>query len=106
MNKYKDHLALLYKVHEKLNDELIAVQNHPLMPSKFERAWKDLMQKYNLQNDEVMNSLWDDRHVWISAYYKEFFCARISSTQRSESMNYIFKKNFVKEKHDRHLFAQ
>ncbi|XP_020183820.1 protein FAR-RED IMPAIRED RESPONSE 1-like [Aegilops tauschii subsp. strangulata] len=40
MKKYKDHLALLYKAHEKLKDDLNAVLNHPLMPSEFERAWK------------------------------------------------------------------
>ncbi|XP_020165496.1 protein FAR1-RELATED SEQUENCE 5-like [Aegilops tauschii subsp. strangulata] len=106
MKKYKDHLALLYKAHEKLKVELNAVLNHPLMPSEFERAWKNLIQRYNLQDDEVMNSLWDDRHEWISAYYKEIFCARMTSTQRSESMNRILKKIFVKEKHDLHLFAQ
>ena len=62
MKKYKDQLALLYKAHEKLKDGLIAVLNNPLMPSEFERAWKDLIQKYKLQNDEVMNSLWEDRN--------------------------------------------
>nr|XP_020148544.2 protein FAR1-RELATED SEQUENCE 1-like [Aegilops tauschii subsp. strangulata] len=106
MKKHKDHLALLYKAHEKLKDDLNAVLNHPLMPSEFERAWKDLIQRYNLQDDEVMNSLWEDRHEWISAYYKEIFCARMTSTQRSESMNHILKKNFVKEKHELHLFAR
>nr|XP_040253461.1 protein FAR1-RELATED SEQUENCE 1-like [Aegilops tauschii subsp. strangulata] len=106
MKKYKDHLALLYKAHEKLKDDLNAVLNHPLMPSEFERAWKDLIQRYNLQDDELINSLWEDRHEWISAYYKEVFCARMTSTQRSESMNLILKQNFVKEKHDLHLFAQ
>ncbi|XP_020154679.3 protein FAR1-RELATED SEQUENCE 1-like [Aegilops tauschii subsp. strangulata] len=106
MKKYKDHLALLYKAHEKLKDDLNAVLNHPLMPSEFEQAWKDLIQRYNLQNNEVMNSLWDDRHEWISAYYKEIFYARMTSMQRSESMNCILKKNFVKVKHDLHLFAQ
>ncbi|XP_020149906.2 protein FAR1-RELATED SEQUENCE 5-like [Aegilops tauschii subsp. strangulata] len=106
MKKYKDHLALLYKAHEKLKDDLNAVLNHPLMPSEFERSWRDLIQKYNLQNDEVMISLWDERHEWISAYYNEIFCARMTSTQRSESMNRILKKNFVKEKHDLHLFTQ
>nr|XP_040245401.1 protein FAR1-RELATED SEQUENCE 5-like [Aegilops tauschii subsp. strangulata] len=91
---------------EKLKDDLNAVLNHPVMPSEFERAWKDLIQRYNLQDDEVMNSLWEDRHEWISAYYKEVFCARMTSTQRSESMNRILKQNFVKGKHDLHLFAQ
>ena len=30
----------------------------------------------------------------------------MTSTQRSESMNRILKRNFVREKHDLHLFAQ
>ena len=54
----------------------------------------------------ISSTLWEDRHEWISAYYKEVFCARMTSTQRSESMNRILKKNFVKEKDDLHLFAQ
>ncbi|KAE8821739.1 hypothetical protein D1007_00147 [Hordeum vulgare] len=106
MKKYKYHLALLYKAHKKLKDELTALLNHPLMPSKYERTWKELMQKYNLQNDEVMNFLWDDRNEWTSTYYKEILCARMTSTQRSESMNHISKKNFVKDKNDLHIFAQ
>ena len=106
MKKYKDHLALMYKAHEKLKDELNAVLNHPLMLLEFERAWKNLIQRYNLQDDEVMNSLWDDMHKWISSYYKEIFYARMTSTQRSKTLNRILKKNFVKEKDDLHLFAQ
>ena len=43
MKKYKDNLALLYKAHEKLKDGLNAVLNHPLMPSEFEQAWKNLI---------------------------------------------------------------
>ena len=43
MKKHKDNLALLYKPHEKLKDDLNAVLNHPLMSSKFEHAWKDLI---------------------------------------------------------------
>ena len=105
LKKYKDHLSLLYKAYEKFKDELTSVLNHPLMPSEFERAWRELMEKYNLQNDEIMKALWADRKEWISAYYKEVFCARMTSTQRSESMNRILKRNFVKERHDLHIFA-
>ena len=59
--KYKDHLSLLYKAYETFKDELTSVLNHPLMPSEFERAWRELMGKYNLQNDEIMKALWTDR---------------------------------------------
>src|SRR4051812_17707142 len=48
LKKYKDHLSLLYKAYETFKDELTSVLNHPLMSSEFERAWRDLMEKYNL----------------------------------------------------------
>src|SRR4051812_25846655 len=83
LKKYKDHLSLLYKAYETFKYELTSVLNHPLMPLEFERAWRDLMGKY-------------DREECISAYYKEVFCARITSTQRNETMN-ILKRNFVRE---------
>jgi hypothetical protein len=53
-----------------------------------------------------MNNLWAERTTWISAYWKEFFCARMTSTQRSESMDFVLKKGFVKEEHNLHIFAQ
>ena len=105
LKKYKDHLFLLYKAYETFKDELLSVLNQPLWALEFERAWHELMEKYNLQNDEIMKALWTDRKEWISAYYKEVFCARMTSTQRSESMNRILNRNFVKERHDLHLFA-
>ena len=96
---------MLYKAYETFKDELTSVLNHPLMPSEFERAWRDLVGKYDLKNDEIMKALWTDREEWISAYYKEVFCAWMTSTQRSESMNRILKRNFVRERHDLHIFA-
>src|SRR3954465_14145843 len=33
------------------------------------------------------------------------FCARMTSTQRSGSMNRILKRNFVRERHDLHIFS-
>src|SRR3954463_13210568 len=97
LKKYKDHMSLLYKAYETFKDELISVLNHPLMPSEFERAWRDLMEKYDLQSDEIMKALWTGRKEWISAYYKYVFCAQMTSTKRNESMNRILKRNFIRE---------
>lgn len=65
LKKYKDHLSLLYKAYETIKDEPTSVLNHPLMPSEFERAWRELMEKYNLQNDEIMKVIWANREEWI-----------------------------------------
>ena len=51
------------------------------MPTEFETSWAELVHKYNLENDQMMMQLWSDRKMWISAYYKNIFCARMTSTQ-------------------------
>ena len=76
------------------------------MPSEFEVAWKDLVEKYNLQDNTMMIQLWDERKEWISAYLKNIFCARMTSTQRSERMNWVMKKSFVKVELNLHHFAE
>ncbi|KAM0821593.1 hypothetical protein ACQ4PT_072083 [Festuca glaucescens] len=106
MNKHKDPLKKLYKLFPDLKDQLTAILNHPLMPSEFEDAWKALIEKYNLHDINVMINLWAERKLWISAYWKEVFCARMTSTQRSESMNFVLKRGFVTERDNLHIFAK
>ncbi|KAM0844012.1 hypothetical protein ACQ4PT_057339 [Festuca glaucescens] len=106
MNKHKDPLKKLYKLFPDLKDQLTAILNHPLMPSEFEDAWKALIAKYNLHDINVMINLWAERKLWISAYWKEVFCARMTSTQRSESMNFVLKRGFVTEQDNLHIFAK
>ncbi|KAK1643290.1 hypothetical protein QYE76_061095 [Lolium multiflorum] len=106
MNKHKDPLKKLYKLFPDLKDLLTAILNHPLMPSEFEDAWKALIEKYNLHDINVMINLWAERKLWISAYWKEVFCARMTSTQRSESMNFVLKRGFVTERDNLHIFVK
>ena len=106
MRKHKGPLAKLYKLFPELKEQLAAVLNHPLMPAEFEAAWHELVEKYSLHNVAVMVNLWNERKDWISAYWKDVFCARMTSTQRSESMNFVLKRGFVKEQDDLHIFVQ
>ena len=76
------------------------------MPTEFEDAWKQLVAKYHLKNNKMMIQMWEDRKDWISAYFKEAFCVRMTSTQRSESINVILKRFFVDEKKNLHRFAE
>nr|XP_020184033.1 protein FAR-RED IMPAIRED RESPONSE 1-like [Aegilops tauschii subsp. strangulata] len=95
MKKYRELLAYMYNLHETFKDEFTTILNWPLMPTKFEAAWKALMDKYNLHDDATMVSMWNERERWILAYFKEIFCARMTSTQHSESMNYVLNKNYL-----------
>ena len=105
MKKYREHLACLYNLHDDFKDEFTSILNWPLMPTEFEDAWKRLMDKYNLHDDATMVSMWNDREKWISTYFKEIFCAKMTCTQWSESMYYVLKKNFVSERQNLHRFV-
>nr|XP_020191814.1 protein FAR1-RELATED SEQUENCE 5-like [Aegilops tauschii subsp. strangulata] len=106
LKKYKEYLALLYKKYETFKEEFTAILNWLLMPTEFEASWAELVHKYNLQNDQMMMQLWSDRKMWISAYDKNIFYARMTSTQRSESMNQVLKRGFVKGTQNLHKFAR
>ncbi|XP_020166450.1 protein FAR1-RELATED SEQUENCE 5-like [Aegilops tauschii subsp. strangulata] len=105
MKKYREHLAYLYNLHEDFKDEFTSILNWPLMPTEFEAAWKRLMDKYNLHDDATMVAMWKECERWISAYYKEIFCTKMTSKQQSESMNYVLKRNFVSERQNLHRFV-
>ena len=106
MRKHKNPLKELYTLFPDLKEQLAAVVNHPLMPSEFEAAWHELVDKYGLHDVNVMINLWDERKSWVSACWKEVFCARMTSTQRSESMNNVLKRGCVREHQDLHTFVQ
>lgn len=105
-NKYTSHISYLYNLHPTLKAEFEAIINWPLMPTEFETAWHQLVDKYKLHDDHMILHMWADRKEWISAYFKEVFSARMTSTQRSESVNYILKKGFVKQDQNLHRFAE
>jgi zinc finger SWIM domain-containing protein 3 len=59
----------------------------------FNKKWHDLLQEYNLEDNEWMSNLYALRRKW-AIIYRDSFTADMTSTQRSEGMNNIFKKRF------------
>lgn len=104
--KFNQHLSGLYKTYPTLKADFIGMLNWPLMPTEFEQAWQNMLDKYSLHNDTMMLSLWEIREEWISAYFKNVLCARMTSTQRSESMNASLKRGMVRENMSMHRFAE
>lgn len=104
--KFHQHLSSLYKTYPTLKAEFTGMLNWPLMPTEFEIAWQNMLDKYDLHDDPMMLSLWEIREEWISAYFKNVFCARMTSTQRSESMNASLKRGILREKMSLHRFAE
>ncbi|XP_031286624.1 protein FAR1-RELATED SEQUENCE 5-like [Pistacia vera] len=60
-------------------------------PEEFESAWQLLLDKYNLQGNEWLQSLYIDRKLWVSTYLRDTFFAGMHATQQSGSVNSLFE---------------
>ncbi|XP_022846289.1 protein FAR1-RELATED SEQUENCE 1-like [Olea europaea var. sylvestris] len=57
---------------------------------EFERGWTMTTDTHNLNNNEWLSSLYENRGRWVPCYLNTTFSAGMSTTQRSESMNTFF----------------
>jgi zinc finger SWIM domain-containing protein 3 len=59
----------------------------------FTKKWNDLLTIYGLEENSWMLNVYDLRRKW-AAVYRNSFAADMTTTQKSEGMNNIFKKRF------------
>ncbi|XP_026377901.1 protein FAR-RED IMPAIRED RESPONSE 1-like [Papaver somniferum] len=76
-----------YKNYDRIKYSMKKVVYDTQYPSEFETKWKEMIDKYNLSNNEWLKDLYEDKERWVPCYLKGTFWAGMSSTQRSESMN-------------------
>jgi zinc finger SWIM domain-containing protein 3 len=57
----------------------------------FNKKWQDLLQEYNLGENDWMKNLYSLRKKWAIVFH-DSFTPDMTSTQRSEEMNNVFKK--------------
>jgi hypothetical protein len=61
-----------------------------LSKSDFMEKWERMIEDFELQDNEWLKGLFDERNRWVPAYVRDTFWAGMSTTQRSESMNSFF----------------
>lgn len=72
---------------------------------EFLNAWRRMLEKYELLDNEWLERLFKVREKWALVYGRNSFCANMTTTQRSESMNSVLKK-YVSYKHNLLQFCQ
>ncbi|EPS62367.1 hypothetical protein M569_12422, partial [Genlisea aurea] len=59
---------------------------------QFKERWGKLIQRWNLQEDECIQSLYLDRKLWVPTFVRDVSFAGLSPASRSESLNSHFDK--------------
>ncbi|XP_021757437.1 protein FAR-RED IMPAIRED RESPONSE 1-like [Chenopodium quinoa] len=105
---------IMSKIHEKLGkcaryqefvNPLKELVYESFDPEEFQTRWAEFIAEYKLEDNEWLQSLHKDSHMWVPAYMKEFFWAGMKTTQRVESINRFFD-GYVNRKTKLHEFPQ
>ncbi|KAI5340389.1 hypothetical protein L3X38_019663 [Prunus dulcis] len=79
-----------YKHNESIKFALENIMHDSLTNTEFEDRWKEMLEKYELQSNDWLRGLYDERRRWVPSFVKGSFWVGMSTTQRSESMNAFF----------------
>ncbi|CAL5087624.1 unnamed protein product [Urochloa decumbens] len=85
-------LGPLYRKGSPFRKLFHKIINGMLTIDEFERAWDYMIKLYNLTDNKYLQNIYDKREKWAKPYFRDSFCARMSSTQRSESANHMLKR--------------
>ncbi|XP_074306338.1 protein FAR1-RELATED SEQUENCE 1-like [Silene latifolia] len=73
------------------NRDLRTLVHESITEEELQDMWDDFMEKYNLRCNKWLRGAWDMRQRWMPVFWKDTFCAGMSSTQRSEQTNRFIK---------------
>ncbi|TKY75517.1 FAR1-RELATED SEQUENCE 2 [Spatholobus suberectus] len=66
--------------------------HHSCSHEQFEKRWWKLINRFELKDDEWVQSLYEDRKKWVPTYMRDISLAGLSTTVRSESISSSFDK--------------
>ncbi|XP_042429911.1 protein FAR-RED IMPAIRED RESPONSE 1-like [Zingiber officinale] len=77
--------------YEPLNANLMQVVYDSMRKEQFDFSWGQMIQKYGLESNPWLSTLFDNRHQWVPVYVKDSFWAGMSAVQRNESVHAFFE---------------
>ncbi|KAJ4809530.1 Protein FAR1-RELATED SEQUENCE 5 [Rhynchospora pubera] len=91
MRKARENLATLYRLNPTFQPELELIINCSKTILEFENNWAAMIEKYKLKENNHLKNMYEMRTEWVPAYFQGIFFADMSTTQRNESVNALFK---------------
>ena len=91
LQKVLEQLSHVYNKYPHFQEEFYHCIHDTITIKEFELEWSKIMEKYGLGDNDWLGNLYMQHERWFPTYLRSSFCARISTTHRSESMNKFFK---------------
>ncbi|KAM0833454.1 hypothetical protein ACQ4PT_064253 [Festuca glaucescens] len=105
LRKAKERLGALYGKNSQFKVDFHRIVNQMLTIDEFEGAWVHMLSTYALEKNPYLYQIYETREKWAKPYFSGIFCARMTSTQRSESANHMLK-TYVPPGSAMHVFVK
>ncbi|XP_044410526.1 protein FAR1-RELATED SEQUENCE 5-like [Triticum aestivum] len=106
LEKAKESMGSLWgKKNSDFKNDFHKLVLHMITAKEFEDGWDAMLEKYSLRKHPYLTQIYEVRHKWAKPYFMGFFCAKMTSTQRSESANHLLK-GYVPPGCPMHLFIR
>jgi len=105
LRKTKQKVGPVYSKKSNFKKEFNKLVTEETNQNRFERKWRQLMQRYYLIENQFMNRIFKHRAKWAKPYFMGIFFAGMTSTQRSESANHMLKQ-FIQRSAPMHMFVR
>ena len=89
--KVPEYLNQIYHEHSEFKNQFHKCIHQTITSDDFDSDWGAIIDKYELQDNKWLKKIYSIRAKWVPSYVRQSFCAGMSTTQRSESMNKFFK---------------
>ncbi|KAF8398441.1 hypothetical protein HHK36_017368 [Tetracentron sinense] len=102
LEKIPQKLDHVIKQHESFMTKFNKCIYSSWTDEQFEKRWWKMVDRFELKDDEWIQSLYEDREKWVPTYIRDVCFAGMSTSQRSESINsfldiYVHRETTLKE---------
>jgi len=89
--KTLEYLNHIYHEHSEFKNQFYKCFHQSTTIENFDSDWEAMIDRYELQDNQWLKKIYSIRAKWVPSYVRQSFCAGISTTQMSESMNKFVK---------------
>ncbi|VFQ62544.1 unnamed protein product [Cuscuta campestris] len=102
IGKVAENLSHVIKNNEEFMTEFEDCIYRSWTDDEFQKSWENLVQNFELEENELIQSLYEDRMKWVPTFTRNTILAGMSTSTRSESVNsffdkYVHKKTSIQE---------
>lgn len=103
--RVRKFLGECYTGNKEFRDKFHKRLNEMMTVAEFETGWDLLLKAYGMSENTFLKQIYATREMWVKSYFKGVFCAKQTSTQRSECANHMVK-NLVPPSCSIHFFVR